>query len=81
VVIAVQVEKDRCSVRVSDNGMGIGQEHLDKVFDMFYRATQRGAGTGLGLYICKEIVDKMNGTLSLNSTLGEGTVVEFTLPQ
>lgn len=81
VVIAVQVEKDRCSVRVSDNGMGIGQEHLDKVFDMFYRATQRGAGTGLGLYICKEIVDKLNGTLSLNSTLGEGTVVEFTLPQ
>ena len=81
VVLAVQVEMDRCSVRVSDNGMGIGQEHLDKVFDMFYRATQRGAGTGLGLYICKEIVDKLNGTLSLNSTLGEGTVVEFTLPQ
>lgn len=81
VVLAVQVEKDRCSVRVSDNGMGIGQEHLDKVFDMFYRATQRGAGTGLGLYICKEIVDKLNGTLSLNSTLGEGTVVEFILPQ
>lgn len=81
VVLAVQVEQDRCSVRVSDNGMGIGQEHLDKVFDMFYRATQRGAGTGLGLYICKEIVDKLNGTLSLHSTLGEGTVVEFTLPQ
>lgn len=81
VIVDVHVEPDQCSVRVADNGLGIAEEHLQKVFDMFYRATQRGAGTGLGLYICKEIVDKLNGTLSLESTLGEGTTVTFTLPQ
>ena len=81
VIVDVHVEPDQCSVSVTDNGLGIAEEHLQKVFDMFYRATQRGAGTGLGLYICKEIVDKLNGTLSLESTLGEGTTVTFTLPQ
>ncbi|MGA1495574.1 MAG: sensor histidine kinase, partial [Rhodothermales bacterium] len=81
VLIEVQVEAEQCTVRVTDTGQGIGEEHLQKVFDMFYRATRKGSGTGLGLYICKEIVDKLNGTLSLESTLGEGTVVEFTLPQ
>jgi len=66
---------------VTDNGEGIESAHLDKVFDMFYRATRSSPGTGLGLYISKEITEKIGGTISLESEVGVGTEVTITLPQ
>lgn len=67
-------------LQVSDNGIGIDHEHQDRVFDMFYRGTFQSKGSGLGLYIVKETVAKMNGTVSLNSTPGVGSSFLITVP-
>lgn len=67
-------------IRVEDNGEGIDPRHHEKVFDMFYRATHSSSGTGLGLYISREIAEKLGGTITLDSIKGEGTTVTITLP-
>jgi signal transduction histidine kinase len=63
-----------------DNGIGISQEYLPRIFEMFYRATERSDGAGLGLYIVKETVDKLHGTISVDSTKGEGTTFKIKIP-
>lgn len=60
-------------IRVEDNGQGIPQKNLDKVFDMFFRGTSESIGTGLGLYLCKEIVDKFGGKISVTSEWNQGS--------
>ena len=72
---------DSVIMQVSDNGEGIDAAHLDKIFTMFFRGTTSSIGTGLGLYICKEIVNKLNGELAVTSTLGEGTTMTITIPE
>ncbi len=67
---------------VKDNGQGIPGESLSKVFDMFYRGNATTVpGTGLGLYICKEMLDKMGATYHIDSTEGQGTTFSFRLAQ
>jgi signal transduction histidine kinase len=82
-VIRVNVEIDdhRAKLEVEDNGKGIAREHLDKVYRMFYRATDDGAGSGLGLYIVKETIDKLNGSINIESEVGKGTTVKFEIPE
>lgn len=81
VIDVVVSKKDTyMEINVQDNGEGISEKHLSKVFDMFYRGTTNGVGTGLGLYICKEIIDKLSGQIAIKSTLGEGTTVTIQLP-
>ena len=63
-----------------DNGIGIKEAHVPKVFDMFYRGTDRNNGAGLGLYIAKEAITKIGGQLSVTSTYGKGASVVVTLP-
>ncbi|MGB0429778.1 MAG: sensor histidine kinase, partial [Bacteroidia bacterium] len=65
---------------ISDNGEGIKKEYLERVFDMFFRGTNNSIGTGLGLYICSEIVNKMKGEIGIESTYGQGTVITIELP-
>jgi PAS domain S-box-containing protein len=67
-------------IEVRDNGEGISEEHLSKIFDMFYRASNTSAGTGLGLYICKEILNKLNGEIKISSVKNEGTTVFIKIP-
>lgn len=67
-------------IQVKDNGIGIREEHLEKIFDMFYRATNRSSGSGLGLYIVKEAVEKLGGNISVKSVPGEGTDFKIQLP-
>lgn len=81
VLIRVENSPEVCLIVVRDNGEGIPEVHLPKVFDMFYRATNSSSGTGLGLYICKEVVDKLGGSIDLKSTPGVGTEVSVSLPQ
>ncbi|MFM7327443.1 MAG: sensor histidine kinase [Bacteroidota bacterium] len=69
------------TITVTDNGKGIAPEHQSRVFDMFYRATSESVGTGLGLYICSEMVKKLNGRISLKSEVGVGTAIEVVLPR
>lgn len=63
-----------------DNGIGIQEEHMDKIFNMFYRATDRSQGSGLGMYIVKQAVEKVNGTITLKSNYGYGTEIKIVLP-
>ncbi len=62
-----------CHIEVIDNGRGIQKEHQAKIFDMFYRASDDSKGSGLGLYIVKEAVQKLNGEIRIQSKWGEGT--------
>jgi len=65
---------------IEDNGIGIGQEHLSKVFNMFYRASGMSEGSGLGLYIVKQTVEKLKGQIEISSEQGLGTTFRITLP-
>ena len=67
-------------ITVSDNGEGISEKSISKIFEMFYRGTSTSVGTGLGLYIAKEIINKLKGTIFLTSEFGLGTVVTINLP-
>jgi signal transduction histidine kinase len=67
-------------IDIKDNGIGIAQEHVSKVFDMFYRASEKSKGSGLGLYIVKETIQKMAGTIMVESQLGQSTKVSVLLP-
>lgn len=80
--IDVQVSNSNGSIKlkVSDNGTGIDPEHHNKIFDMFYRGTLQSKGSGLGLYIVKETLAKMNATISVESEPGEGSSFLITLP-
>jgi signal transduction histidine kinase len=66
---------------ISDNGMGIEEEHLPHIFNMFYRATSKTIGTGLGLYIVKEALNKLNGTIRIESKVNVGTKVTIEIPR
>ena len=76
----IQVEKDKLTIRVQDNGIGIATDFLPKIFNMFYRATERSEGAGLGLYIVRETVQKLGGTIAVQSELGQGTTFEIEIP-
>jgi signal transduction histidine kinase len=65
---------------IEDNGIGIDTPNLSRVFEMFYRATDQSPGSGLGLYITKETVLKLKGTIRIESAIGEFTRVEIRLP-
>ncbi len=65
---------------IEDNGIGIHPEHHSRVFDMFYRATESSKGSGLGLFIVLEAINKMNGSIRMNSELGKGTAFTISLP-
>ncbi len=65
---------------VRDRGMGIHRDHHERVFDLFQRLSSQTSGTGVGLAICKRIVESHNGRIWIDSSPGNGTVVYFTLP-
>ena len=65
----------------TDNGIGIGEEYLPRIFDMFFRASERSEGAGLGLYIVRETVEKLRGEIAIESTVGMGTTVRVLLPE
>lgn len=75
---------EECLVRVSDNGIGISQQDLPRIFDKFYQVdsstTRQQSGTGLGLPITRQLVTAHGGELWVNSALDKGTTFSFTLP-
>ena len=66
-------------IRVSDNGSGIPPESVEKIFDVFF-STKGSNGTGLGLSVTKKIINEHGGTISVESTVGEGTTFIIRLP-
>lgn len=83
VKITAQLVRDHVCILVADRGPGIAPIHLDHLFERFYRAddqTSGARGTGLGLYICRQIIQAHNGEITVDSTLGEGTTFYICLP-
>ncbi len=78
--IAVKITPERVVILFEDNGIGISKVNLTKIFDMFYRASEQSDGSGLGLYIVKNAVDKLGGILKVTSEIGKGTSFELKLP-
>lgn len=72
---------DHTEIRFSDNGIGIAPEAQSKVFDMFYRDKNSEHGTGLGLFIVKRIIQRLQGDISLLSKPGDGTIFTIRLPK
>lgn len=72
---------ERKQIIISDNGMGIKEENLQKVFNMFYRGTEVSKGSGLGLYTVKSFVEKLHGNIAIDSKVNEGTQVTINLPE
>lgn len=80
IIVNAIIDKQFCNIEVIDNGIGIMPEHHSKVFDIFYRATSKSVGTGLGLFICSEVVKKLGGSISLKSKPYEGTTFFIQIP-
>jgi signal transduction histidine kinase len=78
--VSIELSTTACVLVFKDNGKGISPENQKRVFEMFYRGTSERTGSGLGLYIVKEMTERIGGTIQLTSTLGEGTTLELTLP-
>lgn len=78
--ITAQRTNGHWTLAVADNGKGIAPEFHDKIFDMFYRADESSKGSGLGLYIVKEVVLKMDGKIELSSEPNKGTEFKVTFP-
>lgn len=74
------VSSNKIEIRIKDNGIGIAPEHQSRVFEMFYRAVSQKNGSGLGLYIVRETVNKLNGQIAVRSELGSYTEFVLEIP-
>jgi signal transduction histidine kinase len=82
--IGLQWYPDCAKIYIRDNGPGIPREHLDNIFKRFYRVSQDSGperGTGLGLYICQEIIQAHRGEIHAESEPGKGTTIHIRLPR
>lgn len=78
--IVIDQSSLQAHITFTDNGIGIKDDHQARIFDMFYRATENTDGSGLGLYIVKQTVEKMKGKISLKSQYGQMTQFEIVIP-
>jgi two-component system CheB/CheR fusion protein len=79
---ATSAGSESCTITVADNGIGFNEEYSDKIFRMFERLHSRAryAGSGIGLAICRKIVERHGGTIAATSSAGEGSTFTVTLP-
>ena len=78
--VNVNVSNEKVVIQVKDNGVGIDKKYIDKIFDMFYKMSKNSLGSGLGLYIVKETVNKLKGTISVESELDKGCTFTIEIP-
>jgi signal transduction histidine kinase len=78
--ITIHLNPESVILTFKDNGIGIEHSYIQKVFNMFFRATEKNEGAGLGLYIVKEAVEKLGGTIELESQIGKGAMFKIELP-
>jgi signal transduction histidine kinase len=71
----------RVFIEVEDNGIGIPKDRQSKIFDMFFQAHENSVGSGLGLYIVKETIEKIGGKIRVESTDKEGARFQVELPE
>jgi PAS domain S-box-containing protein len=80
VVVKIHIDNLRADISFADNGIGIDEKSLNKIFEMFYRATEQSDGSGIGLYIVKNAVEKLGGQISVASRTQQGTRFNIILP-
>jgi PAS domain S-box-containing protein len=80
VEVTVSIDQKGCKIMVVDNGIGIEEDKLPHVLEMFYRGTESSDGSGIGLYIVQKAVEKIDGTLEIWSKINEGTKFQILLP-
>jgi PAS domain S-box-containing protein len=80
ITISITANENQCTIFFQDNGIGIEKASLEKIFEMFYRASDQSEGSGLGLYIVKNAVEKLGGKVRVDSEVGRGTTFKITLP-
>lgn len=78
--ITTLVSADAVVVEIHDNGIGIARQYFESIFNMFYKATVHSKGAGLGLYIAKEGIEQLGGSISVNSEVGFGSLFKLTIP-
>ncbi|MBL0742171.1 PAS domain-containing sensor histidine kinase [Chryseolinea lacunae] len=78
--IKINIDHLRAEIIFADNGIGISEENLERIFEMFYRATEQSDGSGIGLYIVKNAIDKLGGQITVASRVGQGTRFAILLP-
>lgn len=78
--INISVNEENVHIEIEDNGIGIAPQHVPRIFDMFYRASETNVGSGLGLYIVKETILKLNGEIEAKSVFGEGSKFNIIIP-
>lgn len=80
VKIRIEPNAESCKISIEDNGLGIPKEYQGRIFDLFFRASTQSFGSGLGLYITRNAIEKMHGQIEIVSEPGEGTTFKVTLP-
>lgn len=83
VIIRLETEGDQAVIKVIDNGPGIDPEHLERIFQRFFRVPETrmaARGSGLGLYICRKIITSHQGEIRAESKIGQGTAFIITIP-
>ena len=78
--IEIKLYPSHAFIKIKDNGQGIRQEHLKRIYDMYFRANERNTGSGLGLYIVKETLAKLKGTVEMASEYMEWTEFQLIIP-
>ena len=78
--IKITIDHLRAEIIFADNGIGISENNLARIFEMFYRATEQSDGSGIGLYIVKNAVEKLGGQIYVASRIGQGTRFNIILP-
>lgn len=78
--VHIEVKDNNAIIIVKDNGIGIHESHINNIFTMFYRATSEETGSGLGLYNVKDALNKLNGTIEVESEVNSGTTFIVTIP-
>lgn len=81
ITVSAHHKSSKTLIRIEDNGEGIRPEFRDKVFDMFYRASETTRGSGLGLYIAKESALKIGGDIHMETDYGKGSVFTLEVPE
>lgn len=81
IIVILRKTHEGISLHFHDNGDGFAEDEVDKIFDKFYRGTSSSVGLGMGLYLCKKIVEMHGGSISAHSSeLLSGGHIEITLP-
>lgn len=78
--IGIHITPQAATIVFRDNGIGIKKEYAPRIFDMFYRATEKSQGSGLGMYIVKQAIDKLKGSIKVKSVFAKGTTIEIIVP-